>query len=185
MPDTNIRLTDGFVLLRPYVPEDTPRLYEAAIESQPQIYVWMEWCPPDYSIQMARAWVEARAQKWAEGSAYEFAITDARDGTYLGGCGLNRFDSTGFCNLGYWVRTSRTRQGVASSAARLVARFGFTELKLQRIEIVVAVGNIASQRAAVKTGATREGVLRNRVLKVGGGHNDAVMFSLIPQDMGR
>jgi len=64
----------------------------------------------------------------------------------------------------------------------LVARFGFDELKLRRIEIVAAINNKASQRVAEKAGATREGILRNRLV-VRDKVYDAVMFSLIPGDL--
>ena len=47
------------------------------------------------------------------------------------------------------------------------------------IEIMVAVGNIASERVAVKVGALREGLLRNRLTQ-GGEVRDAYMFSLVP-----
>jgi len=67
----------------------------------------------------------------------------------------------------------------ASSAARLCARFSIQELGLQRIEILVATGNIASQRVAVKSGTAREGALRNR-LNYHGRFHDAVVFSFIP-----
>jgi RimJ/RimL family protein N-acetyltransferase len=85
--------------------------------------------------------------------------------------------------LGYWVRSRRRGQGIAARAARLVARFGFERLGLLRAEIVVAVGNTASLRAAEKSGAQREGVLRNRIT-VRDKIYDAVMYSLIPQDFG-
>ena len=71
----------------------------------------------------------------------------------------------------------------STAAVRLTAEFGFRELGLHRVEIVAAVGNDASQRAAQKAGATREGVLRNRIV-LRGEVLDAVMFSLIPQDLG-
>ena len=87
-----------------------------------------------------------------------------------------------FANLGYWVRTSRTGQGIATAAARLVAEFGFAELRFTRLEIVAAVRNIASQRVAEKVGATREGIERNRHV-VHGRIHDAVMYSLIPDDL--
>ena len=47
-------------------------------------------------------------------------------------------------------------QGYKPAATRLLARFGFKQLGLHRIAIVVAVGNVASQRAAKKAGAFRE-----------------------------
>ena len=85
-------------------------------------------------------------------------------------------------NLGYWVRTSAARRGVATNATRAVARYGFEELGLQRIEIVAAVRNLPSQRVAEKAGAVREGVLRKRLLIRGEAH-DAVLFSLVAEDL--
>lgn len=71
---------------------------------------------------------------------------------------------------------------MATTATLLLARFGFSEFELNRIEFVVATGNKASQRVADKVGATREGVLRNRLV-VRDKVYDAVIFSLIPQDL--
>jgi RimJ/RimL family protein N-acetyltransferase len=42
---------------------------------------------------------------------------------------------------------------------------------------VIAAGNLASQRVAEKAGATREGILRGRLILHDVAH-DAVMFSL-------
>jgi len=120
----------------------------------------------------------------AERKAFPFALCRAEDDAFLGGGGLNSLHLThGFANLGYWVRTDNTSRGTATRATRLIARFGFEVLGLARLEIVVAVENRASQRVAEKVGATHEGVLRNR-LAHGTGFTDAVMFSLIPQDIG-
>ena len=77
--------------------------------------------------------------------------------------------------------SSHRGEGFAGQAARLVAQFAMEHLGLVRVEIVVAVGNQASLRVAEKLTATREGVLRNRILIRGTPH-DAVMHSLIPQD---
>ena len=85
-------------------------------------------------------------------------------------------------NLGHWVRSSRVKHGVATKAAVLLAQFGLRQLELNRIEILVAIENGASQRVAEKVRAKREGILRHRLLLHGDPH-DAVMFSLIPTDL--
>jgi RimJ/RimL family protein N-acetyltransferase len=84
----------------------------------------------------------------------------------------------------YWVRTGDTNRGVATRAVRLLARFGFEAAALVRIEIVVPIGNAASIRVAEKAGASREGLLRSRVMLHGMLH-DAVMFSLVEEDLWR
>jgi len=147
------------------------------------MFVWMPWCHPNYSIEESKTWVAERPKYWAQGIEYEFSITSSASGLYLGGCGLNSIHRTiGMANLGYWVRTSQTKKGVATAATLLLARFAFNELRLNRIEIVIAVNNGASLRVAEKAIAINEGVLRNRLTE-NGKPSDAVMFSLIPQDL--
>ena len=86
-------------------------------------------------------------------------------------------------NLGYWVRTSRIGEGIATAAAKLVARSAFEQFGFQRLEIVVQVNNLPSLKVADKIGAVREGLLRNR-LYLHGSPRDAYMHSLIPVDYG-
>jgi ribosomal-protein-serine acetyltransferase len=155
-------------------------LFEAVAESKNEISPWMEWCDADYSIEATKQWVDSRGQAWEQDKEYGFLIVDARSKQVLGTCGINQVNATyRFANLGYWIRTSRTREGAATEAIRLLAQFGFSTLQLVRIEIVVATGNLASQRAAEKAGAMREGLLANRLIHRGE-IRDAYMFSLVP-----
>lgn len=178
-----LELSSDGITLRRYRATDVPLVYEAARESISEISPWMSWCHPDYSIEESATFVLSRDDAWAHQVDYSFVITDSETGTFLGSVGLNYFNRDHlFANLGYWVRTSRTRRGAATTATILTARFGLRDLGLQRIEIVVAVANKASQRVAEKAGARKEGVLRNR-LSIHGQPHDAVMYSLIAADL--
>ena len=75
-----------------------------------------------------------------------------------------------------WIRA--TIAGRAPAAVLAVAEWTFANTHLNRLEIVVAVGNTRSQRVAQKVGACREAVLRQRIM-VGGIPSDAVMYSLV------
>jgi len=164
--------------IRAYEPEDAQALWEAARESVRDVFPWLPWCHPDYSMAEAVEWIRSRAPLAAEGREYAFAIVGT-DGRFLGGCGVNQINRLHrFGNLGYWVRTSATGHGVATEAVRQVAEFAFRTADLVRLEIVCAVGNDASQRVAERAGAVREGILRHRLL-VHGQPVDAVMYSLV------
>lgn len=173
-----------WVGLRAYTPADQPDVFAAIQESAAETSVWL----PELSAELTQAevgeWLSATAALREGGEAYHLAIVDRRDGSFLGGCGLTTLNRRHlFCNLYYWVRTSRVGQGVGPAAARLAARWAFEQLGLQRVEIVADLANAPSQRVAEKAGATREGVLRHR-LRSGGGARPAVMYSLIPEDLG-
>jgi len=175
------RLTNGgrFELL-PVHPACVAELFDAVAESKNEISPWMEWCHADYSANETKQWVESRSEAWEQGKEYSFLTLDAQSKQVLGTCGFNDVHARHrFANLGYWIRTSRTREGAATEAIRLLVDFGFANLGLVRMEIVVAVRNFSSQRAAEKSGAYREGLLRNRIT-LRGEVGDAYMFSLVP-----
>jgi len=174
---------EGTILIRPYRAADIEPLFAAARESVNELSRWLPWCHADYAIEETREFVWSRVQAWQDETEYVFGIFDSSSGEFLGGTGLNQINSIHQVgNLGYWVRTGASGRGVATTAARLVARFGFAEARLSRIEILAAVSNTASQRVAEKIGALREAVLRRRLLLQGQSH-DAVIYSLVPEDL--
>ena len=175
--------SDGAIGIRPFREGDVPLLFEAVRESVHELSVWMSWCTPDYSIKESTEFIQGAPEAWAKGEHYSFVVFETSTGRFLGGTGLNFINRLhNFANLGYWVRTSATRRGVASRAAKLAARFGIEDLKFSRLEIIAAVGNVASQRVAEKAGAQREGVLRKR-LQLHGQSEDAVIYSLTGENL--
>jgi ribosomal-protein-serine acetyltransferase len=178
-----VLLIDGSLLLRPFRPDDALPLYQAVRESLPELLPWMPWAYSDYSIKDTRKWIKSCAMTWAKGKEYNFVIIDSRDASLIGGCGLNQVRRRArSANLGYRVRSKYSRKGFATGAALLVARFGFNELGLTRIEVGAATCNIASQRVAEKIGATRQGIQKRKIAfrdKV----YDRVVFSLAPKDL--
>lgn len=178
--DTNIELRADGLRLRPYRTTDADALLGAVRESIDCLGQWLSWCPPNYAVTEAQAWIAYCANAWRRREEFAFAVFDADSGDYLGGVGLNQPNRAhNFMNLGYWIRTSRQRGGVASRAARRVAQFGFEQLRLTRIEIVMPTTHVASQRTAARVGAALEGIGRNRLL-LHGQPVDAAVYALVP-----
>jgi RimJ/RimL family protein N-acetyltransferase len=164
--------------IRPYRRDDAPALFDAARESIATVGPWLPWCHAAYALSEAEGWAASQEAAFRNASEYEFVI-ESDEGRFLGGCGLNQLDRFNRrANLGYWVRASATGRGVATRAARLLTNWAVLETDLDRLEIVVALGNRASLRVAEKVGGVREGILRHRLWIHGVAH-DAVIFSLL------
>lgn len=178
------QLSDDLILLRPPKLGDAPAIHQAVRESLAELHPWMDWATDAYNEASAKRWLEHVLLAWEHSSSFHFAITDAFNGQYIGGCsvdGINEKDR--FCNLGYWVRTSRIGQGFASRATRLAAKFAFETVRLVRAEIVIAEENLASRRVAEKAGAHYESTKFNRIVVRSDVHA-GVIFSLTPADFG-
>lgn len=167
------------LILRPFEDRDAPAMTAAALESVETVGRWMPWCQSSFSEQTALAWFARCRESLANGSAHEFGIFSTT-GELLGGAGLNAINHDHrFCNLGYWVRQSAQRHGIALCTVRALAPYAFQSLGMQRVEIVVAVGNVASENVARKYGAMLECVARNR-LYLHGHAVAASVFSMVP-----
>jgi ribosomal-protein-serine acetyltransferase len=169
--------------IRPYRPGDLSQLFEAVQESMKELHQWMPWCHSQYNIHDSTEFITSQETEWSKGEHFSFVIHARANGIFLGGVGINFINHVhNFANLGYWVRTHATRHGVATAAVRLAAEFGFSELKLNRLEIVTGLDNKPSQRVAEKLGAVREGIVRRRLLLYGE-PQDAILYSLLPEDL--
>lgn len=181
---SSIRLQDEGILLRPFRVEDLDSLYQAARESLADLKPWMSWAHDGYSKVEAENFIKITRARWEDNSLFAFAIVDANNGNILGGCSLShKHPVYHYCNVGYWVRTSRHGSGIAGRAAKLAARYGFEHAGIIRAELVMALENVKSRRVAEKINAHYEGILHNRMV-VGKTIYDAHMYSLLPSDFG-
>jgi RimJ/RimL family protein N-acetyltransferase len=84
--------------------------------------------------------------------------------------------------VGYWLGAHARGAGHATRAVRALCAWGFAQLKLERIELLAATGNPASQRVAERAGFAREAVLRS-YLRGRDGREDLVAFGLLVSDV--
>jgi len=170
------------LILRPWHHDDAPALLEAIQESVESVGRWLPWCNTGYDMDEALKKIASCIEAWDKGEYFSFAVLDTL-GRLLGDIRLNRIDEDDLsANLGYWLRSSATGNGYAALAGRAVIAFGFQAVALKRIELVVAVSNLASQRCAERIGAQREGIARQRIF-LHGQSEDAVVYGLIPSDL--
>mgnify|MGYP001025083565 FL=1 len=182
-PQYTIELGDARVRLRPWNHADADALVDAVRDSVDSVGRWLPWCRADYGHDAAHAWIARCQDGWQAGNHFAFAVRSAADGSLLGGVGLNQFEPIHRrANLGYWMRQACQRRGLATAAAQHVARFGFEQLGLIRIEIVALPGNAASRATALRIGARFESIARQRLL-VEGQPRDAAVYGLLRSDL--
>lgn len=168
-------LVEGPTALRPWRDEDAPSLARAARD--PEIPRWTA-VPENYGEADARSYLLQRYDMIAAGTAAPFAIVaaEAPDGEVLGSIALMRLswnDRRG--EVGYWLAARARGAGHATRAVRLICNWGFASLGLERIDLMAATANPASQRVAERAGFTREAVLR-QYLHGKEGQQDMVAF---------
>ncbi len=177
------QLSDGKIIIKKILPEHIPGLFQAVFESREILKIWLPWCHSNYKMEETKEWINFQQTAWNDRFEFSFGIFEVNSNRFVGGCGINQINwMHKIGNLGYWIRTNTIGKGYASAAAKLCAEFGFLDLKLNRIEIVAAKDNVASQRTAEKAGARKECLARKRLI-VGDKVHDAFVYSLIKGDI--
>jgi ribosomal-protein-serine acetyltransferase len=176
-------MTSGQIRVRAFREADTQPMHEAVCESIAEVAPYETWVHPGYSRDEAREYVEWWVHAWERKCAFNYVIEDASTSRFLGTCGVyERSQEHRHAMLGYWVRTSETKKGIATTAARLVVSGAFADLDLLRVSIGIPVTNAPSHRVAAKLGAVREGIMRHELV-LPAGPSDVVLYSLLPGEL--
>ena len=175
--DSRVDVVFGDLRLRPLAPEDAADL--ARLRQDPETMRWAH--PSGCTVEEAkRAIAEADAAMRA-GEAYELAIVPAASDLLLGTIVVRLYGATR-ASVGYDVAPEARGRGIATRALNAASAWAFeTFPKLERLELWIVPGNVASTRVAERTGFQREGVFRSR-WALGGELSDVVVFSLLRTD---
>lgn len=170
-------LLDRPTALRPWRDSDLDAIVAAC--QDPEIARWTS-VPSPYGDADARWYLLNRYDALHAGLTAPFAIVAAdADHELLGSISLIRLAwEHRRAEVGYWLAAWARGRGHATRAARLICAWGFDSLGLERIELLAATGNPASQRVAERAGFTREAVLRS-FMRQQGVRRDMVAFGLL------
>ena len=138
--------------IRKYKESDIPGFYEAVIDSKKEISKWLPWCHDNYSVDETKKWIKEIVPKiWESKKGCEFIIVNLKSNKIIGGCCLEQINAVKKeANIGYWVRTGETKNGIATQACNFLIQFGLEELELNTIKVIPSELNEASRRVAEK-----------------------------------
>jgi RimJ/RimL family protein N-acetyltransferase/nitrite reductase/ring-hydroxylating ferredoxin subunit len=175
------QLSDGVVAVRPFRAEDAPAVTVAC--QDPETQRWIPLIPVPYTEADARRYILMTLQAWHDGTSAEFAIVDPSGDRLLGSVGLHLGPNPRRHAIGYWIVAQERGHGYAERAVRLVTRWGFETLGIQRLALWTLPGNVSSQVVAERAGFRYEALARNWEEDRDDRPVDAVMYAMTPEDL--
>ena len=120
------------LILRKIDAKDIDDIYEYSCSGQvPEYLLWS----PHTSREQTKRYVGTLKKYYAKKEFYDWAVVLKENNKMIGTCGFTRFDfSNNSAEIGYVINPEYRGRGIAGEAARRVIRFGFDDLKLNRIE---------------------------------------------------
>ncbi len=141
--------------------EDAKRVNEAIVQSHGELKRWMPWCQVLPSVAETRANIESVL---AQGSRERrFHIFNDAD-ELVGVIGIHALEAdAGAFEIGYWLHSAHTGNGYATEAVKRATDYGLENMQAQRLQIICASNNLASQAVALRAGYVLEGESRANV----------------------
>jgi ribosomal-protein-serine acetyltransferase len=148
-------LTTESVRLRCWSPSFAEAVLIAIEESFAELEQWMDWAQEVPTVGGLREVLRQGELDFRADRSWDYTIFDVESDDVMGGVGLHPTEDPGKFEIGYWVRTSQTRRGVATLAARTVVSAASTCLDSAR-QIVIRMdqANRTSASVARKLGFT-------------------------------
>jgi ribosomal-protein-alanine N-acetyltransferase len=102
------------------------------------------------------------------------------EGRIVGRVNLHNVVRGAFCSadLGYWVDSAMTGQGIATTAVRHALLLAFGPMELHRVEAGTLVHNVASQCVLRHNGFERIGLARD-YLRIAGRWQDHILYQVL------
>ena len=109
-----------------------------------------------------------------------FVMVEKETGKAIGTCGFhNWFSQHSRSEMGYRITDDSTlRKGFMTEAVKALVKYGFEEMKLNRIEAFTGSGNTASIRILKGLGFVEEGTLRSHYCN-NGKMEDSICFAML------
>ena len=162
---------------------DGTLVYPSVRDSIDELHVWMPWAKLDYSLDDAESWCRRTRADFHLRVQWQFIMLDRASGKHLGNVGAFKFNwDVPKTEIGYWLRTDATGQGLMTEAVRALTEQFLTVHGFQRIEIRCDEKNARSARVAELSGYALEARLRNDAHYGDGTLRDTRVYARAPQN---
>lgn len=137
--------------------------------------------PFPYAEKDAIYWINMANQGLKSKTHLIFAIRLKNQDAFIGGIGMKIEPHFFRADIGYWLAEPFWNNGYTTEALGAVIRYGFNELKLNKITASHFDKNPASGKVMAKCGMKKEGVLKEHIYKDAVFH-DLVLYGLTKSD---
>ncbi len=158
-------LTTERLTLRKLRLSDARDLFSYA--SDPEVARHVLW-ETHKNLSQSRRFLWGAIRQYHKGLPASYGIVLNKDGKMIGTIGFMWVNTDHkSAEIGYSLSREYWNQGIMTEALKELIRFGFEDLLLNRIEAQHELDNPASGRVMIKSGMTKEGVMRQRLINKG------------------
>jgi len=175
--EKDLVLEDELVRIEPLQEKHFELLLPTAMEES----LWLFTISKINSRDTFRKYFDTALEEKKNKRCYPFAYYLKQQKKYVGS---TRYGNIEFAHkkveIGWtWIHPSLQGSGFNKHCKFLLLTYGFETLGLNRIELKTNILNLKSQKAMLRIGAVKEGILRKNIINDDGSTRDTVYFSFL------
>lgn len=141
--------------------DDAEEFFNLIICSKEYLKKWLGWLDNIKEVNDTVGTIKSRLGEIEETGGYPKSVLILYEGKIAGTIGFNQLNKTSRIGvIGYWLGEKFQGKGIMTKAFKAFINYGFKELRLNRIEVRVAVENKKSRALPERLGFTEEGRVR-------------------------
>lgn len=165
--------------LRPFSLDDAPNVQKLAGDKE--IARTTLLIPHPYQDGDAETWINTHKPMLEKDKSVTYAIVTKDTDELIGAIGLSLSIDYNHAEMGYWIGVPYWGKGYCTEATRGILKYGFEELKLNRIYAHHMINNPASGKVMEKIGMLHEGCCRQHV-KRWDEYHDIKLYGILRSD---
>ena len=167
------------LILRPFSLDDAPSVQKLAGDKE--IARTTLLIPHPYKDGDAEEWINTHEPMLKKDKSVTYAVVLENTDELIGAIGLTLNEKYNHAEIGYWIGVPFWGNGFCTEAGLVVIKYGFEELKLNRIFAHHMTNNPASGKVMEKIGMSYEGCCRQHV-KRWGEYQDIKYYGILEAD---
>lgn len=145
--------------LRQLQPADAPALFAVVDANRVALREWLPWVDATNRVADSEKYIRDTLRDFKASRAFTCGIWSM--GRLVGVIGHNRIDWANRIGFpAYWIAPASQGQGIMTLCCRAVIENAFTDLRVNRVIVAVATGNLRAQKIPLRLGFTQVSTLR-------------------------
>jgi ribosomal-protein-serine acetyltransferase len=174
---------DEAIDLRLWEERHAEQLLAVVDQNREYLRQWLRWVEATKTLEDVKAYIQRSLQYYATNNGFKAGIW--YQGQLAGGVSFHHVDwDNRKLEIGYWLAPNFSGKGIMTKTCRALVDYAFTELKINRINIVAAIANTKSRAIPERLGFTQEGIERQGE-RLHGQYVDLAVYSILVEEWGK
>lgn len=169
---------DEDILLKEIGLEDVESIFNTIDKERKYLDEWLPFIEVAQEVSYTQSFVE----NYLDSDQLDLTCVILFKKQFVGIVGLKDTDlDNKKTEIGYWLSELFQHKGIVTKSCKVLINYAFNELKLNRVQIKAAIGNLKSRAIPERLGFNQEGVERDGELHRRG-FVDLVVYAMLKND---